>query len=102
MDTERHQIAFSPDPSATESLYTDRSEPELRQASALSHVSEDDPKPTAPWQNNPEYNQVNTFLPKKNIVELLALSAKCCHVIWSYSVYRIPLYHSRVCYGPLI
>ena len=57
----RHQIAFSPDlGSATESdLNTDRSEPELRQASALSSVTEDEPKPTEPWQNNSEYNQVN-------------------------------------------
>ena len=56
----RHQIAFSPDlGSATESdLNTDRSEPELRQTSALSSVTEDEPKPTEQWQNNPEYNQV--------------------------------------------
>ena len=59
----RHQIAFSPDlGSATESdLNTDRSEPELRQASALSSVTEDEPKPTEQWQNNPEYNQVNAY-----------------------------------------
>ena len=56
----RHPIAFSPDlGSATESdLNTDRSEPELRQTSALSSVTEDEPKPTEQWQSNPEYNQV--------------------------------------------
>ena len=70
----RHPIAFSPDlGSATESdLNTDRSEPELRQTSALSSVTEDEPKPTEQWQNNPEYNQVKNSkkIHKKIVVNL--------------------------------